>query len=440
MISLRMRLLATASLVLAVFGAITAAGLTEANRDRALQAQEDQLRGLIYALLGATDLTVDGSLYVSTETLADPRFRQQGSGLAALIADPEGHTVWRSPSLLPIDPPLQLAPVGEWQFMPANSSQDAFNLAYGIRWLDEDDVAYRFTVVVAEHAAPFFTEQDAFIRQLWLWLSIPVGGLLLAQLAVLAWALRPLKRLEREVETLEAGHQVRVEGTYPGELKPLQRALNSLLDAEGSRRQRYSDALGDLSHSLKTPLAAARTLLSRKPLEAALVDEQLGQMERTIGFQLRRTTAPASLLSPPIEVGPVLERLTGTLKRVHEDKGLAIHLDAPTTCAARMDEDALFESLGNLLDNACKWARSAVHTTLSCDSQGSVVVIEDDGPGFPDTDLATWLERGARADAQLEGQGIGLAVSQDILRSAGGALHLARAAGGGARVEVRLPA
>ncbi len=440
MISLRMRLLATASLVLAVFGAITAAGLTEANGDRALRAQEDRLRGLIYSLLGATDLMVDGNLEVSAETLADPRLRQQGSGLAALIADPDGHTVWRSPSLMNLDPPPQLSPVGVWQFNPAASSNESFTLAYGIRWLDEDDVAYRFTVMVAENAAHFFTEQEAFVRQLWLWLSIPVGGLLLAQLAVLAWALRPLKHLEHEVEKLEAGRQVRVEGAYPRELKPLQRALNSLLDAESSRRQRYSDALGDLSHSLKTPLAAARTLLSRQPLDPALVDEQLRQMDRTIGFQLRRTAAPASLLSPPIEVGPVLKRLTGTLKRVHEAKTFKIILDAPAACAARMDEDALFESLGNLLDNACKWARSRVSVELSCDARGPLVVIEDDGPGFPDTDLATWLERGARADAQLEGQGIGLAVSQDILRSAGGGLRLARSAGGGARVEVRLPA
>jgi signal transduction histidine kinase len=104
-----------------------------------------------------------------------------------------------------------------------------------------------------------------------------------------------------------------------------------------------------------------------------------------------------------------------------------------------MDEDALFDSLGNLLDNACKWARQQVRVTATCNDSVITVVIEDDGPGFPDAELATWLERGARADQQREGQGLGLAVSRDILVTAGGDLRLGRARGGGARVEALLP-
>ena len=439
MISLRVRLLWTASAVLALFAVVTAAGLLEANRERSLQAQQERMRGLIYTLLGAANLAPDGSLELAGELLAEPGFRQPDSGLGGMVTAPGGRVLWVSPSLLDPPPAPAVPAVDEWRFAAARSADDRFVLSYGVRWLGEDDSVQRFGFVVTEQAAPHFAANAAFVRQLWLWLAIPMVGLLLAQVAVLNLALRPLRRMEEELAELETGRETRLGDAYPRELQPLKEALNALLAAEGARRQRYSDALGDLSHSLKTPLAAARAQLAREPVDRAALTANLEQMARIIRFQLRRTTMPAAVLQARRPLAPVLERLRDTLRRVHGEKAVDIALSVPSGCMARMDEDALFDSLGNLMDNACKWARQQVRVTATCDDAEIRVVIEDDGPGFPDAGLATWLERGARADLQREGQGLGLAVSRDILVTAGGDLRLGRARGGGARVEVLLP-
>ena len=268
---------------------------------------------------------------------------------------------------------------------------------------------------------------------------VPAGTLLLAQLGVLAWALRPLRRMEAEVKALEGGRQERLGTGYPQELKPLQRALNAFLAAEKGRRQRYSDALGDLSHSLKTPLAAARSLLANPGLDRTAVGEHLDRMDRIIRYQLGRAAAGApGALQAPQPVAPVIRRLGSTLAKVHVAKGLNLHYALDDDCAARIGEDALFELLGNLFDNACKWARSEVRIALACKDGDTLITIDDDGPGFPDADLGRWLTRGARADQRQEGQGIGLTVANDILGAVGGSLELERSPARGARVRIRL--
>lgn len=439
--SLRTRLLTAASLVLTVFVAVTGAALIQANRERALLAQQQRMEGLVYSLLGAADVGPEGDVVLPAEALTEARFLQPASGLAARIFDGHGNLVWRSRSALMVPVPPAPLKVGESQFVAPENRDGQFRLDYAIRWYSDEDASYRFNFQVTEAADAFFISETGFARRLWLWLLLPAVILLIAQLGVLTWALRPLRHMAVEVKALEAGRKERVDAEYPRELKPLQRALNALLTAEEVRRQRYTDALADLSHSLKTPLAAVRTLLDKPSLERAAIDEHLGRMDRIIRYQLGRAAAGApGALQAPHPVAPVVRRLGNTLAKVHAAKRLRIDYELDDACTARIGEDALFESLGNLLDNACKWGDKQVRITLHCGNSDAIITVDDDGPGFPDADLERWTVRGARADQRREGQGIGLTVANDIIRASGGRLELARSPAGGARVRVRLPA
>lgn len=440
MSSLRTRLLAAATVVLTVFVGVTGAALIEANQERALLAQEDRMQGLVYSLLGAADVGPAGEIVLPEGALTEPRLLNPASGLEARIFDDRNTQVWRSPSALAIPVSPTPLPVGQARFTTPATREEQFRLDYAVLWYGEGDTPFRFTFQVSEAAEGFFLSEAGFARRLWLWLLVPAGILVLAQLAVLSWALRPLRRMEAEVNALEEGIKDRLDPGYPAELEPLQRALNALLAAEQDRRQRYSDALGDLSHSLKTPLAAARTLLANPALDRIAVGEHLDRMDRIIRYHLGRAVARAAgALKAPQPVAPVIRRLGGTLAKVHVAKHLKLAYAFAADCHARIDEDALFELLGNLFDNACKWARHEVCIALVCDGDNTFVTIDDDGPGFPDEDLSHWLERGARADQRQDGQGFGLSVAYDILRSVGGGLELARSPAGGARVRVRLP-
>ena len=440
MISLRGRLLAASTTVIAVFVAVTGFALISANHERALIAQQERMKGLVYGLLGATDIGAEGELELFGEGRVDPRFAQPLSGLDAAIYGEAGELLWQSLSAGSDDgPPLRLG-VDQWRFVPAQAADDRFVLGYGVRWYDADR-ALLLTFEVTEDATVFFAEKAAFAQRLWLWLLIPSGLLLLLQLAVLSWALGPLRHMARELRSLEQGRQQALGGAYPQEIAPLARAVNALLQAEQTRRQRFQNALGDLSHSLKTPLAAARALLEKSSPDASgETAEQLERMERIIRFQLARATAraPAAFL-PPIPATPVIGRLCRTLGKVHADRRIRLRCDEASACTARIGEDELFEVVGNLLDNACKWAAATVEITLDCADGTTRILIDDDGPGFPDTDLARWLERGARADQHREGQGLGMASAQDILQAAGGRLSLDRSPLGGARILIRIP-
>ena len=440
MISLRTRLLAAASVVLAVFVAVTGVALIEANCERAQLAQRERMQGLVYGLLGAADVGPSGELSLAAEVLAEPRFRQPASGLEAAVFDAGGGLVWQSPSMLEHPTPPDALPVGKWRFRPPAADTGHFRLDYAVRWYNEQDTAFRFVLRVREEGDAFFVAEAGFARRLWFWLLLPATVLLLAQLAVLAWALRPLRVMEHELKALEAGRQDRLLGAYPKELGPLRNAFNAMLTTEERRRQRFSDALADLSHSLKTPLAAARALVAKDSAAQEPIDEHLDRMDSIIRFQLARAAMEApGLLAAPLAVESVIRRLGATLLKVHAERGIALEYELASGCTARIGEDALFELLGNLLDNACKWARHRVAIAVNCDGSGTRITIDDDGPGFPEDDLARWIERGARADQQLEGQGIGLAVASDILRAAGGRLALQRSPSDGARVVIHLP-
>jgi two-component system sensor histidine kinase PhoQ len=262
--------------------------------------------------------------------------------------------------------------------------------------------------------------------------------------------LRPLRRVAAEIRAIEGGEQERLGGDYPAELKALTENLNGLLQRERAHQQRYRDALGDLAHSLKTPLAVMRGALSEQSRGtlsessslAATMAEESEKMQRIVDYQLQRaaTMGPSSPLAASVEIRPLAERIMASLDKVYRDKAISaeMHVDQEAS-GFRGDQGDLLELLGNLLDNAYKWSAGRVKLSVAVEAGKLTLSVEDDGPGIPPADIERILQRGTRADQSAPGQGIGLAVVASIVQAYGGEIEIGRSALGGAGITIRLP-
>ena len=293
-----------------------------------------------------------------------------------------------------------------------------------------------------------YSQQLSVYRHtLWGWLGAGTVLLLAVQWTTLRWGLRPLRLVADEVRRLEQGEQQHIEGNYPTELKALTDNLNTLLSHERAQQKRYRDALADLAHSLKTPLALVRGVLNRPQPQADVarsLEEQVERMDRIVGYHLQRASASArSRLLAPQPLRPAVERVSRALQKVYADKAIAFDVDVAAELRFRGDEGDLLELLGNVLDNACKWCRAHVRVSAKLSSETRTdqltLTIEDDGPGIDEADAQRVLQRGTRVDQTVPGHGIGLAVTRDIIDAYEGRIVIARSALGGAAVTLVLP-
>ncbi len=443
--SLKGRLLIAAILVLAAFIIFTGLALERAFHRGAEQAVQDRLQGLIYAILGATEVESDGRVRVALGDLPDERLLLPDSGLYAAILSPDGESLWRSPSLFSSLPDIAAPGVGEWRFERAERQDEwpLFVLAFGVRWALNDEEHRRFTFLALEDTKGFEHQLRDFRGTLFGWLIAAAILLLLTQLLVLRWGLSPLRKFARELRAIEAGQKEQLEGRHHDELRPLANALNALLRSERSRQTRYRNALADLAHSLKTPLAVLRGLADRAPAaeeDTARLSEQVARMDQIVEYQLKRAAAVGSqTLMRQIELRPVVDKILRALKKVYHHKSIDYTINIPLTLRVRVDEGDLMEVLGNLLDNAAKCCHKHVKVTASLDGRSVQWLVDDDGLGFPPEQREAVLERGVRLDTRREGQGIGLSVVAEIMRAYGGTIRLDESPLGGARVALVWP-
>jgi len=260
--------------------------------------------------------------------------------------------------------------------------------------------------------------------------------------ALLRWVLKPMRRLEREITAVEDGRHEAVSGEYPRELAGVVANLNGLLTAERRRVEHYHETLGNLAHSLKTPLAVMRSAVGSNAAEAApTVQTQIDRMSGIIEHQLKRaaTSSGATLGQTGAKVLPVAAELRAALMRVYGGKDLLIEIDVEESLLFAGDAGDLIELLGNLLDNACKWCRS--HVKLTGRSLGTrlEILVEDDGPGISEQDRKRVLGRGVRGDERVPGHGLGLAMAHDTVELYGGSLEIGTSDLGGTRITIRLP-
>ena len=448
-LSIRARLVWGAALVLLAFLAGAGWAVQQAFADSVRAERFARLQTTIYLLMAGAELNANGAL-VMPATLAEPRLSLPASGLYANIANADTSEEWQSSSTLGLDPPFQrrLAP-GQWQFdtvvAPRSGSGDKHKTggaflaaAYGVKW-SANDRAAPLVFSVLEDKAEFDRELRAFERTLWSWLGGAGLLLLLTQTLLLRWGLAPLGRVAREIQRIEKGEQAMVEGSYPSELAVLTHNLNILIDQQRARQTRYKDALDDLAHSLKTPLAALRATLNEPSQLPTMVAQQISRIDDIVGHQLGRAGASgAARFAPHLALAPILNRIRDTLAKVYSEKNLVFCVDCPPDLTWRIDEGDAFEMLGNLLDNAAKWAQHKVSVRIWPDSGRLHIRVADDGSGF--VDPQAMLARRVRLDERVPGHGIGLAVVRDLVASHQGELTISRADSGGAQLDIVFPA
>jgi signal transduction histidine kinase len=259
--------------------------------------------------------------------------------------------------------------------------------------------------------------------------------------------LLPIHRLRQRLSTVRDGRDRRVDGAYPEEVQPLVDDLNALLAHQERAVARAQSKAGDLAHGLKTPLAvlaqeAERLRDAGEPERAASIRHQIERMQRQIDYHLAQARAAASGATPGARciVAESADGLARTLRQLYCDRGISIVVNTPPVHIVRAQREDLDEMLGNLLDNACKWARSRVAIDSARADGVVVITIDDDGAGLDPSMREAVLQRGVRADEAAPGSGFGLAIVRDLAELYGGSITLSGSDAGGLRARLELPA
>ncbi|HVR81577.1 MAG TPA: ATP-binding protein [Luteimonas sp.] len=454
--SLQSRQLWAASIGLVAFLALAGFALDRAFVDVAGQGLRDRLKADAYAYARDIEFARDGAL-IAPESPPDSRFDRPGSGLYAEVELPNGR--WYSGSAQgPRLPQGEVLAGAEEMFdgpLPITKTNgtpgEVYRYGIGLFWAPGGAQSeFPYTIYVMEDAGTLPRQVQVFRQALWGYLGIAAVILLLLQLLILRWSLWPLRRVIAELKRVQRGQLARMSEQHPRELEPLTDSINALVESERESLDRQRNTLADLAHSLKTPLAVLRARLDNVASEGELreeVDTQLRRMNDLVGYQLARAASGGhKLFAAPVAIEPHAEQIVRGLEKIYASKGVICEFEIDPEAPFHGEPGDLQELLGNLLENAFKWAQSRVLLTIQPGATapkrrpGLMIAVDDDGPGIPAEKVATVLQRGVRGDERVQGHGIGLAIVQDIVRGYRGTLEVhASDELGGARFQVSLP-
>lgn len=429
--------------MLGLFLSLAGFVLDRSFRNSVMISAEEQLKLVTYGLMGVVSESADGLVFPID--LGEPRLSQPDSGLYAAVRAAESVPLWRSPSARAsdVDFPFRDRPIrpGEWQFATSGDATPRAHLSYAVIWEAAGESVLRFDV--ATDLQPFHAQIASFRRNLVLGLAVVVLLFMAVQLWAIRWGLAPVRRMASEVQQMEAGQRERLSEAYPRELRGLASNLDRFVEHEQRSRSRYRNAMDDLAHSLKTPLAVMRNALSdhdsSSRVDRDLLEEQVDRMDATVGHQLSRASITGPIVvGQSVELRELIQRLLRALAKAYQHKAVDVTLDASRPVPVRGDERDLMELFGNLIENAFKYTTTSVAVTLS-DGENARLSIEDDGPGIPVELRQQVLQRGARADTVQPGQGIGLSAAFELVSMYGGSLTIGESELGGAAVVVELP-
>ena len=437
-LSLRLRSIFLAIVLLALFAPFTVVILDEAYTDSLTQAKMSELRLMNLGLLSAFEL--DGDLPYMPEILYEEQLNLPGSGYLGVIVFRD-EVIWQSASALEytFSPPAIDVAVGNELFLDSytptfEEESQFFVYAFTAEFASSRDFEpVRFYIF--NNKALFEAERNTFLSTTWQWIVTLCIALLVFIIIGISLVLQPVRKLIDEISQTSSGNKRELESRYPVEFDSLKESINGLLQTEAAQRARYKNSLGDLAHSLKTPLAVASGN-SNLPTE---VKESLQQIDRIIKRQLKRASAGKSGWQQAIDVLPVLHKLADAMDKVYQDKALTIEFEMDDNIQFKGDETDFMELCGNLLDNACKAAQDRIVISAKTNEGWLTINVEDDGPGIPDDKKVLLLERGTRLDTYTEGHGIGMALATDLVSIYEGRMLIKDSALGGARIVIQFP-
>lgn len=440
------RLLLITTVVLGSFLSLAGIVLDRSFRASVLSGAEEQLKLVTYSLMGSMEKA--GPELAFGLELPEPRLHQPESGLYAAVVGRDDASTWQSPSAVITSirlPDPEWSELGQFAFLEFTGADgvERFVTHYAVIW--EDEAVVNFAVATDQQS--FLATIGNFRRNLYIGLGAVTVFFVLAQALAVRWGLRPLRVMTGEVRELEEGQRDRLSEAYPSELEGLAENLDRFVAHEERSRSRYRKAMEDLAHSLKTPLAVMRNELAGRRDNGGneLVREQLDRMENTVTHQLNRASVSGPVVvGRAVNMATLVGRLLRALNTAYRERDVQVEIALPEDLNVRGDERDLLEMLGNLLENAFKYTatRVAISGMLEkLDGQASriVLVIDDDGPGIEASLRDQVLDRGTRADEIQPGQGIGLAMVQELVAAYGGELAIGESRWGGASIRMQLP-
>lgn len=382
----------------------------------------------------------------------NPRLLQPLSGLYWQLNDVSGSPVLRSRSLwdqiLQTPRDLLQDEHSHVHIEPGPSGQQVLLLEQAVRF--EWDGSTQWRLLVAEDASSLRAAVAQWQRSLALFLSVLFVGLLVALVAQAIFGFAPLRRLQLAIAQLRNGRATRLQGDYPSEFAPLVEDFNDVLQANEKIIERARAQAGDLAHAIKTPVTImtnaadeANKNVGDKLAFVDLVQQQLGVLQSTVDSQLRRARLAArgaGVAHQSSLVEPVLIPLIDVMRKLYASSELHFEVVVPDSSVTFAgDNQDLVEVLGNLLDNAGKWARHHVRVKVTDDDGVLQISVEDDGPGIDADQRSAVMDRGTRFDEQVQGSGLGLAIVRDLVQWYGGTLTLSTSPLGGLAVWIQLP-
>jgi len=281
-----------------------------------------------------------------------------------------------------------------------------------------------------------------FVYVLIVAMSAVAAGILFALWFGIRSALRPLQRIEADVADIREGRRTKLEGEYPSEVKPLSEELNKLMEHNRGVVERARTHVGNLAHALKTPLAVLMNEASGDGPLDDVVRRQAGAMHENVQHYLKRAQAAAraQTLGARADLAQVLSDLSRLLNKLFANDGITVTADSAKGLMVRGEKQDLEEMVGNLMENACKWAKSEVHVTVRRVGQNVFVEVDDDGEGLAEDEREAALQRGVRLDEAAPGTGLGLSIVSELAELHEGHLELGAAPKlGGLRATLKLP-
>ncbi len=436
--SIALRLVLGAALWIAAAlagGGFLIAGLFADHIDRSF---DDRLAFLLKGLVAAAEINAAGEV-VLIRLLGEPAFERPFSGWYWQIDD--GHRVHlTSRSLWDQSLATNDDAGGQWRDDVSGPQGQRLRIHERAIILPGGAGPFRFAVaadnaIIDSALKPFVDTLSWSLAVLWI-------GLIGAVMVQVRYGLKPLRRIGQALAAIRTGQATRLEGQFPSEISPLADELNALIAQNEAVVERSRTHVGNLAHALKTPLTLLNNEAGRDGGKLGeVVRRQVDVMRRWVDHYLARARAAATrgVLGARTDVDAVVGDLTRTLRKLYRDRGLQFTWDSADGLAFQGDRQDLEEMLGNLMDNACKWAATSVHVGVAASDGMLQIRVDDDGPGMPTDQRQEALTRGKRLDETVMGSGLGLAIVADIAGLYAGGLDLQQAPAGGLRAVLTLP-
>jgi len=449
--SLAFRLSAAAAACIFLILPVTGAVLVSVYRGEIERSFDARLNTHVKYLIGSTVLSEDGLALEATETLGEPLFGIPASGWYWQISPSyqEGEPLLKSPSLASESLALASPKEGDgdrrYSYIRGPDGELVRVFSRDIVFAGEDP-ATTLTFSVAGDAAEIDDAVWSFIVLLIGGFSALAAALLIATLIQIRYGLRPLRDIGTRLAAIRSGHAQKLEGELPKEIEPLQQELNSLIRANQEIIDRARTHVGNLAHALKTPLSVITNEAGGcRDAFAQKVSEQAELMRQQITHHLDRAqvAAQARVVGSSTHLQPVIDNLRTALAKIYGDRQLQLTTNCPAEVYFEGEKQDLQEMIGNLMDNACKWARSCVKVSVAMDAENSdfvTILVDDDGPGLPPQTRDKAVRRGRRLNDDQPGTGLGLSIVADLSNLYSGDFRLEEAPLGGLRAVLTLPA